>query len=324
MMADIVRVSRELGYVPNEEQYLAANSSFSKDTVDLAFSSFNMGLRAAGLKPSGDPPEKVEKREPRILLFDLETAPLRVFTFGLFDQNIGLSQIDRDWFLLAFSAKWLGEPAIIYSDQSKEKDITDDTRLLGLLWNLLNEADVVVTQNGRSFDEKVANARFIIKGFPPLARFKHIDTKVLAKRRFRFTSNKLEYLAEALNVPVKKLKHKQFPGFDLWAEVMRGNQEAWKEMKAYCVADTLSLEGVYERLAPWGVGVNLNAYHSDNTYRCQCGSIDFEKKDFERTATGKYMRLICKKCKAWHFQSGADNNYLSGAKKASMKTPKPS
>jgi DNA polymerase III epsilon subunit-like protein len=321
VMGDIARLARELGYVPNEEQYLTGGGAFSKDTIELAFSSYNMGLRAAGFKP-GNAPEKVEKREPKILLFDLETAPLRVFTFGLFDQNIGLNQIDQDWFLLAFSAKWLGNPAIYYADQSKEPDLKNDKRLLGMLWHLLNEADVVITQNGRSFDEKVANARFIIAGLPPIKKFKHIDTKILAKRRFRFTSNKLEYLAKALDVPVKKLAHKKFPGFELWAEVMKGNQEAWAEMKSYCMADTLSLEGVYERLAPWGIGVNLNAYHSENEYRCQCGSIEFEKKDFERTPTGKHLRLICKKCNAWHYQSGAENNHLGGAKKSSMKTPK--
>jgi len=321
VMDDIARVARELGYVPTEEQYLTGNGAFSKDTIELAFSSYNMGLRAAGLKPS-EPTPKEDKREPKILLFDLETAPLRVFTFGLFDQNIGLNQIDRDWFLLAFSAKWLGKPAVYYADQSKEDDVTNDKRLLKMLWHLLDEADVVISQNGRSFDEKVANARFIISGFPPLRKYKHIDTKVLAKRRFRFTSNKLEYLAKALDVPVKKMAHKKFPGFELWAEVLKGNQEAWAEMKAYCMADTLALEGVYEKLAPWGIGVNLNAYHSENEYRCQCGSLDFEKKDFERTPTGKHIRLICKKCGAWHFQSGADNNHMSGVKRLSMKTPK--
>lgn len=322
VMADIVRVARELGYVPNEEQYLAANSSFSKDTVDLAFSSFNMGLRSAGLKPSGDLPEKVEKREPRILLFDLETSGMLCRVFGLFKQNIGVNQIVEGTHLLSFAAKYLGEPNIFYMDQRNEPDLKDDSKMLKVLWNLLANADVVISQNGKGFDEKVANARFVIMGLDPLPKLKHMDTLVMS-RRFRFDSHKLEYMAKILDVPCKKLMNRKFVGMELWNECHARNPEAWKEMKEYNCADVLALEGVYQKLMPWGVGINLNAFHSENVYRCQCGSVDFEKKDFDRTPTGKYMRLICKKCKAWHFQSGADNNFLSGAKKASMKTPKP-
>lgn len=323
IIADVVRVARQMGHTPSKHEYLAGVGSFSEDTIDLAFGSWETGLRAAGLTPQGNAkPVEIENREPKILLFDLETAPLRVFTFGLWDQNIGLNQIDQDWFLLSFAAKWLGNPAIYYADQSKAEDITDDTRLLKMLWHLLDEADVVVTQNGRSFDEKVANARFILKGFPPPSPFRHIDTKVLAKKRFRFTSNKLEYLSNALGVDCKKSQHKQFPGFELWSQCLKKNPEAWAEMRAYNSADVLALEGVYLKLRPWGVGVDLNPFYGDIIYRCHCGSTDFKKNGFEYTKAGKFRRFVCKHCGAWHSAKGKDNNFMSGPKAASLKTPK--
>lgn len=191
-----------------------------------------------------------------------------------------------------------------------------------MLWHLLDEADVVLTQNGRSFDEKVANARFIIKGLPPPSPFKHIDTRLLAKKRFRFTSTKLEYMANALGVSCKKQQHKQFPGMELWTECLKGNPEAWEEMRKYNTADVLALEGVYEKLKPWGVGVDLNPFFGDIVYRCQCGSNDFIKRGFEYSRTGKFRRFVCKACGAWHLASGKDNNFMSGAKRASLKTPK--
>jgi hypothetical protein len=150
----------------------------------------------------------------------------------------------------------LGSPVseVFYWDQSKEPNMRDDKKLLKRLWKLLDEADIVITQNGKSFDEKKANARFIINGLPPPKPFKHIDTKQLAKKRFCFTSNKLEYLAEALGVPFKKLKLKEFPGMELWTECLKRNKRAWAEMKLYNIADVLPLKASIRDLllGVWG------------------------------------------------------------------------
>ena len=56
-------------------------------------------------------------KAPKILLFDIETSPLEVYTFGLFDQNIGLNQIIKDWSVLSFSAKWAGSSEVASSGE---------------------------------------------------------------------------------------------------------------------------------------------------------------------------------------------------------------
>jgi len=320
IIQDFLRLEQELGRPPGPEEYDALGK------YGLLYGRFFPGgwetlVKAVGRQRKEE--EGVENREPRILLFDLETAPMELLGFGLYDQNFALNQIKRDWFLLSLAAKWLDKPAVIYADQRAASDIADDTRLLRILWGLLNEADIVVTQNGKSFDEKVANARFIIKGFQAPAPFKHIDTKQLAKRRFRFTSNKLEYLAEALNVECKKSAHKKFPGFELWAECLKKNPEAWAEMKAYNVADVLALEGVYLKLRGWGTpGVNLNLHHSAPVYRCECcGSTDLHLKGHAATATGLFRRFQCQSCGKWGQSKGAGNNLLTERKKMSLKGP---
>lgn len=248
---------------------------------------------------------------------------MELLGFGLFDQNFSLNQIKRDWFLLSLAAKWLGNPAVIYADQSKEPDMSDDKRLLKIMWHLLDQADIVVTQNGKKFDEKVINARFIINGFNSPSPFKHIDTLQMARRRFRFTSNKLEYLAEALGVDSKKSAHKNFPGFELWKACLQKNPEAWEEMHRYNVADVLALEGVYLKLRGWGTpGVNLNLFYSDAKYRCEsCGSHDLK---FDRTVgkgSGVYSQFQCQSCGQWGSKKGSGNNLLSEHKKASLKGP---
>src|ERR1700676_822797 len=91
---------------------------------------------------------------PKVLILDIETAPLLASCWGLFDQNISLEQIERDWFILAFSAKYLGDPPskTIYMDQRNVKDMEDDSKLLKKVWQLLDECDICLTQNGVRFD----------------------------------------------------------------------------------------------------------------------------------------------------------------------------
>jgi len=111
---------------------------------------------------------------PKILVFDIETSPITAYTWGLFKQNIGLNQIKSDWHLLMWAAKWYGEPAskLMSMDNSKAKNIQDDKRLIQGLWKLLDEADIIITQNGDAFDVKKFNARAAIHGLLPPSPYK--------------------------------------------------------------------------------------------------------------------------------------------------------
>src|SRR5690606_2512370 len=106
---------------------------------------------------------------------------------------------------------------VMYQDQRKAKDVRNDKELLRGIWNLLDEADIVITQNGKAFDVKKLNARFLLNGFQPPSSYRHIDTKILAKKTFALTSSKLEYMTSKLCTKYKKLSHKKYPGFSLWS-----------------------------------------------------------------------------------------------------------
>jgi hypothetical protein len=219
--------------------------------------------------------------------------------------------------VLSWSAKWLDDPVdkVMYMDQRSAKDIEDDSQILRAIWKLLDEADVVITQNGKSFDEKKLNARFILHGFQPPSSYKHIDTKLIAKKRFAFSSNKLEYMTDKLCVKYKKLKHTKFPGHEMWRECLNGNVEAWKEMEIYNKHDVLALEELYKKLIPWDNSINFNLYHDDNTNTCKCGSTTFARNGFYYTNVGKFQRYKCKTCGA---ESRDRINLFSQEKKESL------
>lgn len=255
---------------------------------------------------------------PRILVADIETAPLLGFVWGLWENNVALNQISTDWHLLSWSAKWLGEAPskAMYQDQRNVSDITNDKKLLQGIWNLLDEADIVIWQNGKSFDHRKLNARFIHNGMQPPSSYRQIDTKVLAQKHFAFTSHKLEYMTDKLCKKYKKLKHKKFPGFEMWSECLKGNKAAWKEMEKYNKHDVLALEELYFILAPWGTGINFDAYHEAEENVCQCGSKKFKENGHYYTNTAKVSRYRCIKC---GHELKSRTNLLSKEKRKSLK-----
>lgn len=263
---------------------------------------------------------------PKILLLDIETTPILAHVWGLFDQNIALNQIERDWIMLSFAAKWYESASgelfgphrkVIYKDL-RNKKVTSDKSLLIALWPLLDECDIIITQNGVRFDKKKIFARFILNGMKPPSNFKVLDTLVIAKKHFALTSNKLEYMTDKLCTKFKKSKHKKFPGFELWKECLKGNIQAWKEMEQYNVFDILSLEELFNKLYPWDNGINFNLYREEKDFSCNCGSKKFQKRGYSYTASGKYQRFICSKCNAW--SRGSINLLSVTTRKALKKT----
>ena len=235
---------------------------------------------------------------PRIVTLDIETFPNLVYTWGLFKQNIGLNQIARNWSLAACCWKWLDQKRTHYIDA--EADPLDDSLILAAVWQVLDEADIVVGQNSKHFDIRKLNARFIEAGYPPPSPYKQIDTKVEAVKVAMFTSNKLEWLAEHLS-DIPKDKHDEFPGFTLWSECLAGNPRAWAAMRKYNPTDVRSTEQVYLRLRPWIVGHPNVAVLADDGHRhCpHCGGTHLHQRGYTTTQTGVYPRYSCLGCGAW-------------------------
>lgn len=250
-----------------------------------------------------------------VLFLDIETAPILGYVWSMWQQNVGLNQIKSDWYIISWAAKWLGKNKIIYKDQRRSKKIEDDKKLLKGIWLLLDKADIVVTQNGKKFDIKKLNARFVINGFKPPSSFRQIDTLQIAKKYFAFTSNKLEYMSDKLCTN-KKMKTKKFQGFELWKECLSGNIEAWREMELYNRQDVIALEELYNKLIPWDNSINFNVYSEDFEDVCKCTNSLIVKNGYIYTDTGKYQRYRCNNCGS---ETRGKENILSKTKRSSLR-----
>jgi DNA polymerase elongation subunit (family B) len=244
------------------------------------------------------------RKNPKTLVLDIETLPMVAYVWGRKDVNIALNQIKEEWSVMAWAAKWLNKSAstIISRDVRNQTVLRDDQRILRPLWQLLNEADILVTQNGKNFDSKKLNARFIMHGWTPPSPYKHLDTYQIARRVADFTSNKLEYLTDKLCTKYKKLSHAKFPGQSLWTECLNNNVAAWNEMKRYNIHDVLSTEELYQKLKAWAPETAPKPYEvMDVNLQCSiCGKYGtITKNGTRKIIASYYQRLHCTDCGAW-------------------------
>lgn len=188
----------------------------------------------------------VEKEIPKVLLVDIETKPKKSWHWNVWDENINPNMMIEDGAILSWSAKWIGEKEIFYKDQrGNEQNLMNDKELLKPLVKLMQQADIIIWQNGDGFDYGEINNRIAEHKLPIPEEYKTIDTKKIAKRHLRLPWYSLAYMTERFNKKYKKQAHKEFPGWDLWKEVMKGNKKAWECMKKYNQFDVLSMEELF-------------------------------------------------------------------------------
>lgn len=240
----------------------------------------------------------------KILLLDIETAPNVAYVWGLFKENIPLQRLVSSGYVLCWAAKWLGEDEVMFDSvhQSKPK------AMLKGIHKLLEEADAVIHYNGTNFDIPTLNKEFLLNRMTPPSTYKQIDLLRTARDRFRFTSNKLDYVADALGVG-KKFKHK---GFELWVQCMAGNKEAWDEMESYNKQDVHLLEEVYQIFRPWIRNhPNVALYTDSADAVCPyCGGAHLHKRGTAFTSVGKYQRYQCVDCGGWSRGRKADKSMV--------------
>jgi len=227
----------------------------------------------------------------KILLFDVETTPNISYTwFGKYEVDV--IEFVEEGYIMSFAYKWLGEKKV------KAHSISNLSRreLVKELWELFNEADIIIAHNGNQFDIKWANRAFILHGFKPPSPYKQIDTLSIARTKFKFNSNKLNDLGKYLGLGSKI----ETGGFKLWKKCMAGDKRAFNEMIRYNKQDVVLLEKVYLKLRPYMHNHPLAV--DVNQFACPvCGSRRVQKRGWMITAGGIYRkkRYQCQECGKW-------------------------
>jgi hypothetical protein len=227
----------------------------------------------------------------KILIIDIETRPSLAYVWSLWDQHVGLDQLVQSGESICWAAKWLGESKVEFRSVFHDgKDV-----MLKRIWELLNEADMVVHFNGRRFDVPHLNTLFLEAGMTPPAPFQQVDLMETVKHKFYLISNKLQYCLTRFNIG-EKVKHEGFP---LWKRCMANDAKAWAKMRVYNIGDVRETEKLYQKILPW---IERHPSYGALTGKdvCpNCGSEELAHRGQAFTKTGKYQRFVCKECGKW-------------------------
>jgi len=229
----------------------------------------------------------------KLLTLDIETSPNLAHVWGLWQQNVGLSQLLESGEVICFAAKWYGEEEVSFFSSFH----VGKSQMVHLAHKFLDEADAVIHFNGARFDIPHLNREFVEAGLKPPSPYAQIDLLKVVKKNFRFPSNKLDYVTKALG-----LDHKvQNAGHQLWVKCMANDFQAWEEMKKYNVQDVVITEQLYDRLLPWiSSHPTHGLYQGGDEHTCpNCGGSNLQKRGFALTQVSKFQQYQCNDCGKW-------------------------
>jgi hypothetical protein len=292
LVVQLKALAKEIGRTPTAREFESSGVS----NRQIKKYTFTKIVKAADLEPNKysktTDPVQVISRQPKVLIFDLEVAPAVAYTYNFREAYIEPGNIMRMPYILAYSAKWLGDDKIFYNDTRKTP--RSDKKLLKELGKLIEQCDFAVGHNMKRFDLPTTKGRMIIEEMMPVKEVNVIDTLKIAFKHFKFPFYKLGELAKYLGCENNKLEHAKFPGMSLFREADKGNLEAFAEMEEYCKMDTIVTEEILKKLMPWEPSINFSAFTQKAV--CSCGNETFFKNGLKYTRTGAFQVWRCHVC----------------------------
>lgn len=234
-------------------------------------------------------------KTPKVLFWDIETSPILGWVWQAYETNV--IRIEQDVQIISVAWRWQHESkthVIALPDfPGYRAGKINDKYIVRKIWDLLNEADIVIAQNGDKFDIRIAQARMMAHGIPPFKPVTQIDTLKLARRYFNMPMYKLDEMLRYTGLPGKI----STGGKDLWFDCMNGNMDAWKKMKEYNKNDVEIMPALYDKMKGWHKGHPPLTYYTRHNHSCPvCLSTKIQKKGEKYRATGYVQEYRCTEC----------------------------
>lgn len=237
------------------------------------------------------------KTKRRRLFFDIETSPnIGLFWEAGYKKNIDYSNIIKERAIICICYKWEDESEVSYLTWDRKQC---DKKMIQEFVKVADMANELVGHNGDKFDLAWIRTRCLYHGIPMFPNYTTIDTLKISRSKFRFNSNRLNYIADFLGIG-NKIKTE----FGMWKDiVLKNDKKAMDKMVKYCQMDVKLLERVFKRLNPhieakthYGV-----VFGTDRKDCPECGSDDLNIKGYRITASGiKKVQYQCQTCGKYH------------------------
>ena len=226
--------------------------------------------------------------DKKLLYIDIRWEPATAFVWRMWDENISPDQLIDPGGMLCFCAHWEGSNEWMF--WSKWADGRE--YMAQMAKELLSEADAVVTYNGDKYDLPKIRGEILLAGLTPPPPPTSIDV-LKSVKKLGFVMNRLAYIGPLLKVG-GKIKHE---GFNLWKDVINGDEKAQLKMMKYCVQDVKLLVKLYQRIKPF---INNHPHLGSVKHECgACGSNRVQSRGYRRTKHYRIQRIQCTSCGSW-------------------------
>ena len=177
----------------------------------------------------------------KVLYFDIETSLItvqeQVWDMKVQKKYIDWKDITQDRYVICWAGAWMVGDSfsrVFGGCVTQEEAINrDDSRIITKLRDKIDVADVVAGHNMRAFDWKTVNARIIMNGLAAPFEPKIADTLSLGRRKFKPTSQALEYWSRQLGGNSKDKMCRQD-----WEKIQaNGDEKSLRKMYKYCKGD---------------------------------------------------------------------------------------
>lgn len=237
------------------------------------------------------------KTKRRRLFYDIEVSPnVGLFWEAGYKKNLDYNSIIKERAIICICYKWEDESEVGYLTWDKKQS---DKKMLDTFIKIANEADELVGHNGDKFDLAWIRTRCLFHGLPMFPTYVTIDTLKVSRSKFKFNSNRLNYIADFLGVG-NKIKTE----FGMWKDILlKNDKKAMDKMVKYCQMDVNLLERVFKKLnnhieAKTHYGVVFN---QDRGSCPECGSDDLRIVRRRILASGtKKIQFGCNTCGKYH------------------------
>lgn len=251
----------------------------------------------------------------KVLALDIETSPNLGYWFGgLYNINIGYTQV-KEWSrVICFSAQWEGSKNVIFKSEYHD----GPEEMFKTIHKLLDEADVVMHYNGDGFDLPWLDGELSLNGYTEYSPVKSIDLYKHFKKRSRMPSKKLDVVVQRF-LGQRKVPHM---GFLLWFQCIDSSvdedtkRKAWNLMRRYAKNDTRLLFPLFEEIKGWIKFPVPMVISDDGQARCQCGSTNIQWRGKSRTGSMSYKRFQCKDCGKWSQSVAPGDKHSNGYSRA--------
>jgi len=240
----------------------------------------------------------------RRLFFDIEVSPnIGYFWNPGYKLNIGYENIIKERAIICICYKWEGDKKVEFVRWDKKQN---DKKLLQDFIKVANEAQEMIGHNGDKFDLAWIRTRCLFHKIEMFPSYITVDTLKVARSKFRFNSNRLDYIGKFLG-----LGKKIHTSFSLWTDIMKGSEKSMDKMVKYCKGDVVLLEKIYAEMKnhidpKFHFG---KALLQDKGSCPECGSDDLKSAKKRYTATGQLkIQYQCNTCHKFHTKSDKEEN----------------